>query len=260
MVVLLGRFSPFLSLGHLFIHIIHTHSTLFFQRSGYPGVYARVSDAYDWVQQEICNSEGVVDTMTLDNFGCSTEKAESESEALVELAVAETPSFRPSVAPTEAISSVLPSVMPPETRTTAFPSTSPTDSPTDIETFLSLPPTPAQEEVDGSGLGTSSPIASPTAESTSIPTEKSSIDITSAPTPAITGESTVITPSPTPAPITTFSEIIPIPSLAPAIVASSPDFTSIPTVAENRDAPEYIPTKKPASYLGTLIPTSWEEV
>ena len=234
---------------------------LFFQRmskntcSGYPGVYARVSDAYDWVRQEICNNEGV-DTMTLDNFGCSTEKAESESE-VVELVVSETPSFRPSIAATEAISSVLPSVMLPETQTTAFPSASPTD----IETFLSLPPTPAQEEVGGSGLGTSSPIASPTAESTSIPTEKSSIDITSAPTPAITEESTVITPSPTPAPTATFSEIIPIPSLAPAIVASSPDFTSIPTpVAENRDASLYSPTKKPASYLGTLIPTSSEEV
>ena len=218
--------------------------------SGYPGVYARVSDAYDWIQQEVCNSDsgenGGGTIMAPDSFGC-TIKAEPESEGL-----AETPSVSPSVTPSE-------------TRITARPSASSTES----DTTLSRPPTLAQED-GGSGFRTLFPTASSTATLTYPPTAESTIvsteDITSAPIPATPGgESTTInTPTSTPAPTITqteegtiliFSELTPIPTI-------SQDFTLFPTLGTgNEDNRLYSTTKKPAGFvIGTLFPTKSEEV
>jgi len=240
--------------------------------SGYPGVYARVSDAYDWIQQEVCNSENG-GTMAPDNFDCSTRTVESESEVVEEVVDAETASVSPSVVPTETVSSALPSAMPSETRATAHPSALPTE----IDTTLTLPPTLAQDD-GGIGSGfrtlfptsssmatptypptasfTASPTYPPTAESTILSTEESSD-----PTPVISEESTAIdTPTLTPTASQTldgtiliFTEISPIPA---------PDFTLFPTRAtDNEDNRIYSTTKKPTGYDRTLFPTkSSEEV
>jgi len=116
-------------------------------QEGYPGVYSRVSEAYDWIWEELCyNGSG---DLAPDYFGCPVVVG-SEVESFIPSAkpTEKTPiSARPSASATETETTLSPSDSVPSSETPK-PSARPSASPTEESTILifseiTSKPTPA---------------------------------------------------------------------------------------------------------------------
>ena len=147
-------------------------------------MYARVSEAYDWIQQELCDDEND-NYLAPDYFECAaTVVSEGEVEMEEEKVPKSTemPSFSPSLNPSESLTSTIPSVMPSETPS-ATPSihVTSTSPPTEQETTLSSIITGIGADIT---FPTASPLKAPETISPSTPTVVPSSDMTMFPTRA----------------------------------------------------------------------------
>jgi len=198
-------------------------------QEGYPGVYSRVSEAYDWLVEELCyNGSG---DLAPDYFGCMKTVGSEVEEVVAETL---SPFGRPSAMPSE----ITPT-------SSASPSASTADN--IMETTTMSPSAMSSETTPTSS-------ASPSASTTEI--EK-----TFPPSAVVSSESPTSSASPSASPtdestILIFSEITSSPTPAPVGV-SSLVLTSFPTRSVSRLDPTL---KQPTQDFNTMFPTSSEDV
>ena len=143
---------------------------------GYPGVYARVSEAYDWIQQEVCRLSSNDSTITIpEYFNCPTVEDATTFSTEATFTPTASPRVRSSMAP----SSIQDMTMIPTVTVSRSPSSSPTMVPTTNQSPLTDVPSssPSDEStsdgtvdpslrsssvVVGSGVIIESPTVAPT--------------------------------------------------------------------------------------------------
>ena len=132
---------------------------------GYPGVYARVSEAYDWIQQEVCRLSSNDSTITIpEYFNCPTVEDATTFSTIGTATPTASPRVRSSMAPSIEGTTMIPTVT-----VSTPPSSSPTMIPTTNQSLLMDVPSssPSEEStidriVVGSGVIVESPTVAPT--------------------------------------------------------------------------------------------------
>lgn len=130
---------------------------------GYPGVYARVSEAFDWVREEVCSQSS---DWTPEYFDCP------DSTTTTTLA----PTVRPTMRPTTS-----PSMTPSMKETTIAPTNTVTRSPSSAAPTSAIQSTNAPTIPQRTDFPTPVPNKQPTDVPSSSPTDESTMGITSDP-------------------------------------------------------------------------------
>mmetsp|Transcript_26685 Transcript_26685/g.44074 ORF Transcript_26685/g.44074 Transcript_26685/m.44074 type:complete len:460 (+) Transcript_26685:96-1475(+) len=145
---------------------------------GYPGVYARVSEAYDWIQQEVCRQSSESTTIP-EYFNCPRVATTTTMTLPTTPSPTLSPTIRPSVTPSIQDTTLAPTVTvsrPPSSYNAQFPTMDPAN-----QSLLSYVPTSyssGESTIDstidpslrsssvsvGSGLSIESPTVAPTLE------------------------------------------------------------------------------------------------
>lgn len=161
--------------------------SVFDPKSGYPGVHARVSEAYDWIREEVCreSSNTSSNDSTPEYFGCP--RLSSETKATTESPTTTTTnptSHPPTMAPSIKETSVSP--------TTIAPTPGPTTNDPTLSISTSAPTIPPQTQFPTPVPTTSN--KQPTDVPTSYSTDEVKIVFIESPTFAPTIETDVAVP------------------------------------------------------------------